>query len=352
MLGGTDWACDRNDILIAGIGDDTIHGDSGNDRIEGGAGNDIINAGSGDDIVTDLGGDDNIKGGDGNDAVNAGQGLNLVLGGAGKDFIMAGSDGGSEVFGGTGDDFILGTRTTERILGNEGNDWIEEGTFDGSPGDNFDEIFAGDMILGHDVFLGDGSTDEFIAEGGDDIMVGSAGINKLEGMSGFDWATYKDNPHKGDGVTGVHADLTLNAFDEFPLPPPLSELDQYGNVEGLSGSAFNDQLDGSEVDATEIASNRDVGGAGGNHPDGSKLVAERIGLIDGLIDLLGNDVLNDDGDFDGGDIILGGAGDDTITGRGGDDIIDGDKWLNVRISVREANADDVQIAGRTARTTA
>ena len=107
---------------------------------------------------------------------------------------MAGSDGGSEVFGGTGDDFILGTRTTERILGNEGNDWIEEGTFDGAPGDNFDEIFARDEILGHDVFLGDGSTDEFIAEGGDDIMVGSAGINKLEGMSGFDWATYKDNP--------------------------------------------------------------------------------------------------------------------------------------------------------------
>ena len=68
----------RNDILIAGIGDDTIHGDGGNDRIEGGAGNDIINGGAGDDIITDLGGDDNIKGGDGNDAVNAGQGLNLV----------------------------------------------------------------------------------------------------------------------------------------------------------------------------------------------------------------------------------------------------------------------------------
>ena len=176
---------------------------------------------------------------------------------------MAGSDGGSEVFGGTGDDFILGTRTTERILGNEGNDWIEEGTFDGAPGDNFDEIFARDEILGHDVFLGDGSTDEFIAEGGDDIMVGSAGINKLEGMSGFDWATYKDNPagaDNGDGITGVWADLTLNAFDEFPLPPPLSALDQYGNVEGLSGSAFNDRLDGSESIAADIASNRLAGG--------------------------------------------------------------------------------------------
>ncbi|MBL4919381.1 peroxidase family protein [Szabonella alba] len=330
VLGGTEG----NDTLIGSIGDDTFHADGGNDRVEGGAGNDIINGGAGDDIITDLGGDDNIKGGDGNDAINGGQGANLILAGAGKDFIIAGSDGVSEVFAGTGDDFILGSRTTERILGNEGNDWIEEGTFDGAPGDNFDEIFAGDMIVGHDVFLGDGSTDEFIGEGGDDIMVGSAGINKLEGMSGFDWATYKDNPQivvPGTLITGVWADLTLNAFDEFPLPPPLSALDQYGNVEGLSGSAFDDRLDGSETTAAEIA-------VAGNNPNGSKLLAEHMGMIDGLTSLLGNGVLNADGDFDAGDIILGGAGDDVITGRGGNDVIDGDKWLNVRISVRE-NAD-------------
>ena len=39
--------------------------------------------------------------------------------------------------------------------------------------------------------------------------------------------------------------------------------------------------------------------------------------------------------FGGGNIILGGAGSDIIEGRGGDDIIDGDRWLNVRISVRD-----------------
>ena len=310
MLGGSD----RTDTLIAGIGDDTIHGDGGNDRLEGGAGNDIINGGAGDDIITDLGGDDNIKGGDGNDAINAGQGLNLILGGAGNDFIVAGADGGSEVFGGTGDDFILGSRTTERILGNEGNDWIEMGTFDGAPGDNFDEIFARDEIVGHDVFLGDGSTDEFIGEGGDDIFVGSAGVNKLEGMSGFDWATYKDNP------SGVTADLLLNAFDEFPLPPPLSALDQYGNVEGLSGTAFNDTLYGSDVTAADMPTEGNAG---------SVLNAAGIAMIGGLQQVLGAGVTS----FDGGNIILGGDGNDTITGRGGDDIIDGDKWLDVQIKL-------------------
>ena len=111
----------------------------------------------------------------------------------GQDFIFLGTDEGSEVFAGEGNDFIFGNRNAERILGNEGNDWIETGTFDGAPGDNFDEIFAHDGINGHDVFLGDGGFDEFIGEGGDDIMVGSTGRGKMVGMSGFDWATYKDS---------------------------------------------------------------------------------------------------------------------------------------------------------------
>ena len=138
VLGGTEAA----DILIAGIGDDTLFGDGGNDRLEGGFGNDIINGGAGDDIIVDSGGDDNIKGEDGNDVVHAGPGLDLVMGGRGQDFIFLGTDMGSEVFAGEGNDFIYGNKNAERILGNEGNDWIETGTFDGAPGDNFDEIFA------------------------------------------------------------------------------------------------------------------------------------------------------------------------------------------------------------------
>ena len=42
--------------------------------------------------------------------------------------------------------------------------------------------------------------------------------------------------------------------------------------------------------------------------------------------------------FGAGNIILGGDGSDLIFGKDGDDLIDGDKWLNVRISVR-ANKD-------------
>ena len=57
-------------------------------------------------------------------------------------------------------------------------------------------------------------------------------------------------------------------------------------------------------------------------------------LIDGLQDFVGAGVTS----FGAGNIILGGDGSDIIEGRGGDDLIDGDRSLNVRISVRE-NAD-------------
>lgn len=329
ILGGTD----ANNTLIAGIGDDTLFGDGGNDRLEGGFGNDIINGGSGDDIIVDSGGDDNIKGEDGNDVVHAGPGLDLVMGGRGQDFIFLGTDMGSEVFAGEGNDFIYGNKNAERILGNEGNDWIETGTFDGAPGDNFDEIFARDGIDGHDVFLGDGGFDEFIAEGGDDIMVGSPGRGKMAGMSGWDWATYKDN------TFAVDADLTRGiVFDENPTPPQNGTLDAYEAVEGLSGTRFNDILTGSDVLAEERAPFA-PGGAGAEGYRGSRLTKAGVELISGLQQVLGltnaqmaaltaTSVV-----YDAGEIILGGDGSDTIMGRAGDDIIDGDKWLDVQIGV-------------------
>ena len=40
-----------------------------------------------------------------------------------------------------------------------------------------------------------------------------------------------------------------------------------------------------------------------------------------------------------GNILLGGGGNDLIEGRGADDIIDGDRYVNVRLSVRTNPAD-------------
>ena len=85
------------------------------------------------------------------------------------------------------------------------SDWIEIGTQDGAPGDNFAPLLADDVV-GNDVFIGGGGFDEFIGEGGDDIFVGSDAQDKMDGMSGFDWVTYKNDRF------GVTADLARAAL--------------------------------------------------------------------------------------------------------------------------------------------
>ncbi|MGH8383533.1 peroxidase family protein [Pseudomonas sp.] len=313
VLGGTNSA----DILVAGGGDDTVWGDGGNDRIEGGNGNDQLRGGAGDDIITDLGGDDNLQGGDGNDVLHGGNGVNLIIGGFGNDFIVTGEDA-SEAIGGHGNDFILGSKANEQDMGNEGDDWIEKGTSDGAPGDNFDPL-GNDSVIGHDVYIGGNENDKFNGEGGDDIMVGSLGFgDRYIGGSGFDWATFKDL------AQGVSIDYSDRFFDVPLLPGSgASALVRFDVMEGLSGSSHGDFLRGDNEDATSLP----TAGATGS-------VLTNINLINGLADLLSAGATF----FDGGNIILGGSGSDLIEGRGGDDIIDGDKWLNVRISVR-ANTD-------------
>ncbi|GAU86882.1 peroxidase family protein [Bosea sp. BIWAKO-01] len=312
VLGGTAG----DDIIMSGDGDDTLWGDAGNDRLDGGAGNDQLRGGTGDDIITDTGGDDNIQGGDGNDVLHGGNGVNLIIGGFGSDFIVTGEDA-SEAIGGQGNDFILGSKANEQDMGNEGDDWIEKGTSDGAPGDNFDPL-GNDPVIGNDVFIGDGENDKFNGEGGDDIMAGKTGFgDRYIGGSGYDWAIYKPN------TTGVTIDISDRFFDQPPVPGGSTSLSRFDFVEGLSGSDFGDVLNGDDSDATTLP----TAGATGS-------VLTNIDLIAGLRDLLPAGATF----FDGGNIILGGAGSDIIQGRGGNDIIDGDRYLNVRISVR-ANID-------------
>jgi len=313
VLGGTNG----DDILVSSEGDDTVWGDGGNDRIEGGDGNDQLRGGAGDDIISDMGGDDNIQGGDGNDVLHGGNGVNLIIGGFGNDFIVTGEDA-SEAIGGQGNDFILGSKANEQDMGNEGDDWIEKGTSDGAPGDNFDPL-GNDPIIGHDVFIGGNENDKFNGEGGDDIMVGSLGFgDRYIGGSGYDWATFKGL------AQGVTIDYTDRFFDVPPVPGSgASALVRFDIMEGLSGSAHGDFLRGDNEDATSLP----TAGATGS-------VLTNINLINGLSSLLAAGATF----YDGGNIILGGSGSDLIEGRGGDDILDGDKWLNVRISVR-ANLD-------------
>lgn len=326
VLGGTDL----DDILIAGIGDDTLWGDGGNDRLEGGAGNDQLIGGDGDDIITDEFGDDNIKGGAGDDVINAGTGVDLIIAGDGNDFVNAGEDD-KETFGGEGDDFILGGNGSNTVFADGGNDWLEgEDQADLLQGDNGDP-FQVSAIAGHDVVIGGSGNDDYDMESGDDIAVSGDGTERYEGMLGFDWLT-----HKGDSNTAIDADMLFTGL----VPDNIEALrDRMDMVEAMSGWNNNDILRGDNLGSVDLLAI--PVGAAANTGQGTFNNAlnnvQQIALINGLQGLLDGMLGAGQTGFSAGNILLGGGGSDTIEGRGGNDLIDGDKWLNVQISYVDAN---------------
>lgn len=356
-IGGTE----NDDTIVSGGGDDAIWGRGGNDRIEAGYGVDKVFAGDGDDIITNAGTDigeaDFLHGNEGNDVIHGGSGLSLIFGNQGTDFLIAGPDG-KELFGGTGGDFLLGGTGGDFLLGNEGDDWIEGGQrFDTLSGEN-SELFFNSTIIGHDVLNGGSGDTDYDAESGDDIMFqNDEGIQRSNGMAGFDWAI-----HKGDSQA-ANSDLGIPIFE---TQEAFILRDRFDLVEGLSGWIHDDTLTGRKTAVNtraEIEGTAAIPGPNSTLDSYSNdLLKKNVALINGLDALVAHlgdgipvtkvvngqtiPVLDENGvqervifsTADASDILLGGGGSDIIKGLAGDDIIDGDRWLNVRISVR-ANAD-------------
>ncbi|MGL5865645.1 MAG: Ig-like domain-containing protein, partial [Dermatophilaceae bacterium] len=310
------------DKIWAGAGDDTLRGNDGADRIEGGDGNDNLVGGADDDILLDLAGDDVLKGGDGDDALSSGQGFggDLNMGGRGKDFIVGGNDT-AESFAGPDDDFIFAGDGTDTVFGDDGDDWIEDGKgpFSLLQGDNGAPFQDDPNEPGHDVLNGDGGEQDYDAEGGDDVMMAGPGIQRNEGMLGFDWVTHKDDP--------LPADSDMNVIGA--LPPGVEvNRDRFDLVESLSGWKFDDVLRGDDRTAADL---------GTEH----QLTAEGIARVAGLAAVLPSGTTS----FNAGNIMMGGTGSDLIEGRGGDDFVDGDAWVNARLSVRTDPANPVTQIG-------
>ena len=328
VLGGTPG----NDTLMGGRGMDTLWGDGGDDNLDGGDEADQVHGGDGDDVITDhgtpAGAADFLRGDNGNDVISNGTGNDIVFGGAGQDFFIVGPDF-TEVFAGEGNDFILGGTGPDGLMGNEGDDWIEGGEgFDSLSGEN-SQLFFNSTIIGHDVLNGQGNDTDYDGESGDDIMVQGTGIQRNNGMLGFDWAI-----HKGDPVA-ANSDLGIPIF---ATQPALILRDRFDSVEALSGWKFDDVLVG--TNAPTGANGPGLGGIIGGPTTDSMLLEKNLHLINGLRELLGTVTpTGPDGVVfnpqTGADILIGGGGSDTITGKAGNDLIDGDAWLNVRVSVRD-----------------
>jgi hypothetical protein len=327
VAGGTSG----NDTIITDDGDDGIWGDAGDDRIESGAGVDLVNGGAGNDIITDSGDTgDFLKGDEGDDVIANSNGIDILMGGSGKDIIFVGVDS-TEVFAGQGDDFVLGGDGADLLMGNEGDDWLEAGAgFDTTAGDN-SELFFNSTIVGHDVMFAGTDEHDFDGESGDDIMVQGESVNRSEGMFGFDWGIFKGMELDALADLGVpiftteQADILRNRFDK---------------VEALSGWKHDDTLIGDDrVYTPPAVGDITATTEGAFFKDGlDQAGIDRIAGLDQIVSV------GSTGFFESGNILLGGAGSDILRGRAGDDILDGDRWLNVRISIKDQNNPTLEIA--------
>ena len=154
---------------------------------------------------------------------------------------------------------------------------------------------------------GDGGEQDYDSEGGDDIMLAGPGIQRSEGMQGFDWVTHKNDPL-----------------------PPTPTWTSPGSCLRVSrptatGSTWSRRCPAGPATTSSAATTGVAADLGVEHT----LNPAGIDRITGLRALLPARTTS----FNAGNII-GGAGSDTIEGRGGDDIINGDAWLNTRLSVR------------------
>ena len=340
VLGGTA----NNDTMIGGIGDDALYGDGGNDFLDGGDGADAVDGGDGHDRLFGGAFDDVLFGKEGNDVLFGGLGLDILLGGFGDDYLF-GNDDLNEVFGGMGDDLLRAGAQGDEVVAGFGNDWMDgSGNPDILLGDSANPL-GNDPSGGHDVLFGGAGVDDLHAEGGEDIMIGSIngpGPDFLEGQLGFDWATYMRS------VGPVEADLGQAGIIPEPVPGAAGfGLDIYIGTEGLSGSRFNDILRGDDLQQVDFQ--------GVVTPNGRDNVLVDLGVIAGynafnvgFQNFIAGANANGSGEvfFNSGNMILGGDGSDLITGMRGNDIIDGDRWLNVYMTVTDASFTGMQLDGR------
>ncbi len=270
----------------------TIHGnDFGNtiDMFDG-----VTN---GADTIWGHGGNDDIFGWGGNDVINGGSGADDINGGAGSDYSSY-SDSAAGVtvslltglgYGGDAEGDTL--TSIENLTGSWFNDFLV-----GNDGNN---VLAG--LGGDDVLKGGGGADTLYGDSGNDTLKGGGGADTLNGGSGIDTAAYNESS------AGVFVSLYNDVASGGD-----AEGDELNSIENLTGSAYHDDLwgsDGANV-LKGMDGNDSLKGFGGNDTLYGGNGNDSLYGMDGIDTLRGEN---------GNDVLDGGAGNDTMIGGIGDD---------------------------------
>ena len=192
------------------------------------------------------GGDDNIQGGDGNDVIHGGNGVNLHHRRLRQRLHRHRRRCRTKPFGGPGNDFILGTKADEQNMGNEGDDWLEA---------RHVRWRARRQLRSARQRSRSSATTS--------ISAAARTTSSTPRAATTSWSAAPASADRyigcirlrlGDlqerSISASPSIMTDRFFDQPPVPGSgASVLIRFDFVEGLSGSAFADALQGDDVDA-------------------------------------------------------------------------------------------------------
>jgi len=342
-----------NDVLTGttSLNEEGFAGGGGNDTIDGGAITDTLNlsnlnivsyqaATAAVNVNLDTG---LVTGGAGLDVL---KNINVVLGSAFNDTLTGSNsadiadlfdgDAGDDVIdgGAGGMDFAMFSKATAGVTAS-----LTSGTASGA-GIGTDTLKNIEALSGSD--YADVLTGSDNAAGSIEYFLGNAGNDTIDGKGGLDIVYY------GSSQAGVK--VVLGGSADGSADDALGGTDVLRNMEGVSGSAFNDTLSGSAADEafTGQKGNDTMDGKGGVdtayyfrslegiNVDLSQNIAssDGYGTSDVLLNMENVTGSRDFNDFisgnsgdnrleglGGSDTLMGGAGEDTLQGGDGNDVI-------------------------------
>jgi large repetitive protein len=109
-----------------------------------------------------------------------------------------------------------------------------------------DTLIGGGATVGgkaFDVFIGGAKDDSLFGMGGNDILQGGKGADKLDGGDGIDLLDFSD-ANAAFSFTLLQGEPSPTTYHTAPTLADIGQ-DQYKNMEGVIGSAFNDTITGS-----------------------------------------------------------------------------------------------------------
>jgi Ca2+-binding RTX toxin-like protein len=330
---GTDTLIDIEGALGSDFDDTLIGGNAAQEYFRAGQGNDTIQGGESFDII------DHVDATSAVTVVFTAPGAGTVTGGAGNDSFT----GVEMVLGSQFNDTMTGSSADETLRGRGGDDTLDGGggidradyrtaasgvtvnltTGTATGGDGNDTLLNFEHVRGSlnfaDTLIGDAGNNLLQGMGGDDRLEGRGGNDTLDGGTGFDFADYTNAP----GAMSVDLAAGTSAGPD--------GNDTFISIEGVFGSAFDDQITGDITDNFLRGNGgNDVidGGAGFDradytHAPGPVNVNLATGTATGAD---GNDTLISIENLRGsahGDTLTGNALSNNIQAGLGDDIIDG-----------------------------